>query len=173
METRASRLVWAIGGAIIGSILSLVIDKIVLPYFEGKPNIEIVAERLDSGQAVFTILNSGNAEVRDVWLNARLTAALQARVDIISINPIEDDVSAKCSYTIGKSTFSYDASSTMATVLNTESVSLELRCDLMNPGDKWSANLDFIGTKAAVTGIFVHIKYPGESKNLYAIFETP
>ena len=171
MDTRISKLAWAIGGAIIGSIVSLAVDKIVLPYFEGKPNIEVVAKHPESGQAEFTVRNSGSAEVSDLWLSARLSDIFQSRVDILTIDHSEDDISAKCQYRIVNSTFRSSGSIRHPTDLNTESASLELKCNLINPGEKWSARIGFIEIRNGyVAGLLVHVKYPGNSENLYARF---
>lgn len=170
METITSRLVWAIGGAIIGSVVSIVIDRTVLPCFEGKPRLEVSAKRLDRGVAMFEVLNSGDAEVRDVWLTARPAAVFGAGVDIQAIKLEETDVDANCEFRLALSKFRSEPSNGMPTVLNTESASLELRCDLINPGEKWSARLGF-AEREAVFGILVHVKYPGTSENLYARFQ--
>jgi len=169
METRTSKLAWAIGGAIIGSVASVLIDKVILPYFEGRPNIEVLAKRDQPGRAQFEVYNSGSKEVSDVWLSARLADPFQARVDILSADHQEDDIGGKCEYRIVNSVFRTGRSESIHTVLNTESASLEIRCSLLNPGEKWSAQLGY-KKKQDVSGVLVHVKYPGTSETLYAFF---
>ena len=168
METRITKIVWAVGGAIIGSIVSVLVDKVVLPYFEGKPNIEVLAEHHEPGRTKFAIYNSGSAEVSNVWLSARLADQYRSPVDILSVDHNEDDIGAKCGYQIVNSIFRSRNQESIRTVLNTESSSLQITCKLLNPGETWSAQLVH-KPKQNVSGVLVHVTYPGMSEHLYAI----
>ena len=169
-ETKLSKFIWAIAGAIIGSVVALTFDKwikpIVIPF--PKPVLQVVASSEAQGISKFSIKNTGNAPAEEVVFTIWSSAPFAARTDIVELKHTGGVSDASCEKT-GLWNAKLTASGSVPNAINTESKAAIIECKRINPNEKWQGEVEWSGSEA-VFGLMVHIKANGMSENQYAMF---
>lgn len=169
-ETKSSKVVWIIVGAIIGSVIALAFDKWIKPIVISAPkaSLQVVASSDTRGVSNFSIQNTGKAPAEEVVFTIWSSAPFASRTDIVKLKHIGGVSDAICEKT-GIWDAKLTASGSVPNAINTESKAAIIVCKRINPDEKWQGIVEWSGSEA-VFGLMIHIKANGISENQYAMF---